>query len=207
MSPLLEEDQLRANGVVQSMNVTWVLGWPDGHECGNFLTTDLGGTNLRVCWIKLTERHGETNVIQQEYRLADELKTGESDALFDFIATSLGDFIEKHKLGGTKDDPLKLGFTFSYPAHQDYIDHGKLVTWTKGLEIKGVEGEDAAGLLRQAMAKRVCGPHPLSENITNTVLGPPNPPSSPNKRHHWRYDSIRLQRPGNHRRRHIRHRL
>ncbi|KAK3719031.1 hypothetical protein LTR37_004594 [Vermiconidia calcicola] len=148
------QDGLDNYGSNISMNVTWVLGWPDGHECGNFLTTDLGGTNLRVCWIKLTERHGETNVIQQEYRLADELKTGESDALFDFIATSLGDFIEKHKLGGTKEDPLKLGFTFSYPAHQDYIDHGKLVTWTKGLEIKGVEGEDAAGLLRQAMAKR-----------------------------------------------------
>ena len=137
------------------MNVTWVLGWPDGHEQGQFLTVDLGGTNLRICWITLKERKGETDVTQQEYRLEDELKTGEGDALFDFIAECLGNFIEKHKLEGTAENPLQLGFTFSYPAHQDYIDHGKLVTWTKGFEVKDVEGKDAAGLLREAMAKRV----------------------------------------------------
>lgn len=137
------------------MNVTWVLGWPDGHESGFFLTVDLGGTNLRVCWIQLTERHGDINITQDEYRLPEELKTGGCDELFGFIAESLEAFIEKHELTGTKEEPLNLGFTFSYPAHQDYIDHGKLVTWTKGFEISGVEGEDAAGLLRHAIEKKV----------------------------------------------------
>ena len=137
------------------MNVTWVLGWPDGHERGEFLTVDLGGTNLRVCWIVLKERQGETDVTQEEYAIPDELKTGERDDLFDFIADSLGAFVREHELGGSEDKPLQLGFTFSYPCHQDYIDHGKLVTWTKGLEIKGVEGNDAAELLRKAMAKKV----------------------------------------------------
>ncbi len=137
------------------MNVTWVLGWPDGHESGRFLTVDLGGTNLRVCWIILTERFGDINITQDEYKLPAEIKTGGAEQLFDFIADSLEAFIETHGLTGSKDDPLQLGFTFSYPAHQDYIDHGKLVTWTKGFEIEGVEGEDAAGLLRDAMAKKV----------------------------------------------------
>lgn len=50
---------------------------------------------------------------------------------------------------------LPLGFCFSYPASQDYIDHGKLKTWTKGFDIDGVEGEDAASQLRDALAKRV----------------------------------------------------
>lgn len=136
------------------MNVTWVLGWPDGHERGEFLTIDLGGTNIRVCKIVLSERHGETNVTQESYRLPEELKTGDADGLWAYVSESLGDFIEKHRLGGTADKPLNLGFTFSYPAHQEYIDHGKLVTWTKGLDIKGVEGEDAAGQLREAMEKR-----------------------------------------------------
>ena len=140
---------------IQSMNVTWVLGWPDGHETGYFLTVDLGGTNLRVCWIHLTERSGDIKVTQEEYKLPKEVKTGGADQLFDFIAEQLKDFLEKHELRGTKDEPLQLGFTFSYPAHQDYIDHGKLVTWTKGFEIDGVEGEDAAGLLRAAIEKKV----------------------------------------------------
>jgi hexokinase len=137
------------------MNVTWVLGWPDGHESGYFLTVDLGGTNLRVCWIHLAERHGDIKITQDEYRLPDEIKTGGADELFDFVADSLKAFIEKHSLVGTKEEPLQLGFTFSYPAHQDFIDHGKLVTWTKGFEIDGVEGEDVAGLLRKAMEKKV----------------------------------------------------
>lgn len=137
------------------MNVTWVLGWPDGNENGHFLTVDLGGTNLRVCWIHLTERDGDIDITQDEYKLPDELKTGGADELFDFIAESLEAFIQGHNLSGSKEDPLQLGFTFSYPAHQDYIDHGKLVTWTKGFEISGVEGEDAAGLLRQAIEKKV----------------------------------------------------
>jgi hexokinase len=137
------------------MNVTWVLGWPDGHEEGQYLTVDLGGTNLRVCWIELTQRHGDINITQDEYKLPDEIKTGGAEDLFDFIADSLQRFISNHDLKGTKEEPLHLGFTFSYPAHQDYIDHGKLITWTKGFEISGVEGEDAAALLRDAMTKKV----------------------------------------------------
>ena len=137
------------------MNVTWVLGWPDGHEQGQFLTTDLGGTNLRVCWVTLKEKKGETDMIQEEYRLPEEYKSGDGEDLFNFIAECLEKFIEKNSLSGTKEKPLQLGFTFSYPAHQDYIDHGKLVTWTKGFKVSGVEGNDAAGLLREAMAKKV----------------------------------------------------
>ena len=137
------------------MNVTWVLGWPDGHERGEFLTVDLGGTNIRVCWIVLKERHGETDVMQESYKLPDELKTGEAEELWNYVAESLENFVQKHELGGTAKKPLPLGFTFSYPAHQDFIDHGKLVTWTKGFDIKGVEGHDAAGQLREAMAKKV----------------------------------------------------
>ena len=137
------------------MNVTWVLGWPDGHEQGQFLATDLGGTNLRVCWVTLKEGKGETDIIQEEYKLAEELKSGEGEDLFNFIAECLAKFIEDNNLGGTKEKPLQLGFTFSYPAHQDYIDHGKLVTWTKGFKVDDVEGNDAAGLLRDAMAKKV----------------------------------------------------
>ena len=137
------------------MNVTWVLGWPDGHESGSFLTLDIGGTNLRVCWIILKEGRGETNVTQDQYKLPDELKSGTAEELWTFIADSLQGFIEKHDLKGTAEEPLKLGFTFSYPAHQEHIDHGELQTWTKGLDIKGVEGHDAAGQLREALEKRV----------------------------------------------------
>lgn len=137
------------------MNVTWVLGWPTGKETGNFLTLDLGGTNLRVCWIELKGEEGDIVVTQDQYKLSDEIKVGGAEPLWDFCAECLEAFIKKHDLKGTPEEPLQLGFTFSYPAHQEYIDHGKLVTWTKGFQIDGVEGEDAAGQLREAMHRKV----------------------------------------------------
>ena len=45
------------------MNVTWVMGYPDGNETGTFLALDMGGTNLRVCEIILPEEAGEFDII------------------------------------------------------------------------------------------------------------------------------------------------
>lgn len=50
---------------------------------------------------------------------------------------------------------LPLGFTFSYPVQQDSVDRGCLVTWTKGFDIKGVEGQDVVIQLGEAIGKRV----------------------------------------------------
>jgi len=137
------------------MNVTWTLGFPDGDEAGAFLTIDLGGTNLRVCWIVLKGRGENTEVNPDTYRLPSEIKTGTAEQLWSHIVDALADFISKNELRPKDGEQLPLGFTFSYPATQDFVDHGVLQRWTKGLEIKGVEGEDAAGQLIEAMRKRV----------------------------------------------------
>ena len=50
---------------------------------------------------------------------------------------------------------MHLGFTFSYPATQDYIDHGVLQRWTKGFDIDGVEGHNVVPMFEAAIAKRV----------------------------------------------------
>jgi len=137
------------------MNLTWVLGFPTGEEKGEYLTVDLGGTNLRVCWIVLPGKGKDKNVTQDSYHLPDELKTGEAHQLWDFITESLEKFIKERDLKNDSENPLPLGFTFSYPATQDFIDHGVLQTWTKGFDIKGVEQHDAAQQLRDAMAQKV----------------------------------------------------
>lgn len=137
-----------------SMNLTWVFGFPTGHERGSFLTIDLGGTNIRACWIELAERKGETKVNQHQYKLPGDLKTGSAEQLWDFIADSVEKFISNNDIKASKDAPLPLGFTFSYPAIQHFIDHGILQTWTKGWDIEGVEGEDVAKHVSDAFAKR-----------------------------------------------------
>jgi hexokinase len=143
------------------MNITWVVDKPSGYEKGAYLTLDLGGTNVRVCWIVLSGERGGSHVTQSQYKLAEELKIGNAEGLWDHIADALANFIEDQKLGDNHEHPIPLRFTFSYPTTQDYIDHGVLQTWTKGFDIKGVEGCDVASQLREALAKRVKPEPPL----------------------------------------------
>jgi len=135
------------------MNPTWVMGYPTGHEQGTFLALDMGGTNLRVCEINLPEARGEFDIIQSKYRMPEELKTGTADELWGYIADCLQQFIEYHH-EGEKLDKLPLGFTFSYPASQEYIDHGILQRWTKGFDIDGVEGKDVVPPFEAALQDR-----------------------------------------------------
>lgn len=136
------------------MNPTWCMSFPTGHEQGTFLALDMGGTNLRVCEIILTEAKSEFDIIQSKYRMPEELKTGTSEELWEYIADCLQQFVEDHHKG--QDIPtLNLGFTFSYPATQNYIDQGILQRWTKGFDIDGVEGENVVPMFEAAIAKRV----------------------------------------------------
>ncbi|TKX25491.1 hexokinase-1 [Elsinoe australis] len=148
------QDGLQSKGQNIPMNETWVHGFPSGKEAGSFLTIDLGGTNIRVCWITLTGKRGDHKIEQSSYQLPGEIKTGTAEKLWDFIANSLEEFIKDQKLKGTSEKPLPLSFTFSYPLTQTSIDHGKLQTWTKGWDVKGVEGEDVGDQLGKALAAK-----------------------------------------------------
>lgn len=138
------------------MNPTWVMAFPDGYETGTYLALDMGGTNLRVCEITLTDNKSEFDIIQSKYRMPEELKTGDAEELWEYIADCLQQFIDTHH----GDFPptqgkLPLGFTFSYPATQNYVDEGILQRWTKGFDIAGVEGENVVPMFEAALEARV----------------------------------------------------
>ena len=146
---------LDKDGANIPMNPTWVMGYPTGDEQGTFLALDMGGTNLRVCEILLPEEKGEFDIIQSKYKMPEELKSGNAEELWEYVADCLQQFIEYHH---EDEEPLSipLGFTFSYPATQEYIDHGVLQRWTKGFDIDGVEGHDVVPQFEAALKKRVC---------------------------------------------------
>ena len=59
--------------------------------------------------------------------------------LFDFIASSLNEFIEKEgdpELSSVK--RRELGFTFSFPVKQTSVSSGILIKWTKGFSIENL---------------------------------------------------------------------
>jgi hexokinase len=110
---------------------TFVFGWPDGEEKGDFLAVDLGafiaywtsalicsfeagGTNLRVCLVTL-QSEGKFEITQSKYRLTEEQKHDDGQKLFDFCAESLKTFIDSSMLieGGQlkNGQKLPLGFT------------------------------------------------------------------------------------------------
>ncbi|KAJ5942606.1 hypothetical protein N7516_002774 [Penicillium verrucosum] len=134
------EKGLSVEGGNIPMNVTWVLDFPDGNERGTYLALDMGGTNLRVCEITLTEEKGAFDITQSKYKMPEELRTGTAEELWEYIADCLQQFVETHHAGENL-TKLPLGFTFSYPATQEYIDHGccsplEAILKKRGLPIK-----------------------------------------------------------------------
>lgn len=58
--------------------------------------------------------------------------------LFDFIASSLQQFIEKEGNSSAESSSRRreLGFTFSFPVKQLSVSSGTLIKWTKGFAIE-----------------------------------------------------------------------
>ncbi|KAJ4296125.1 hexokinase [Collariella sp. IMI 366227] len=165
----LEKGLSRKGGSIP-MNPTWVMSYPSGHETGTYLALDMGGTNLRVCEVTLTEQKSEFDIIQSKYRMPEELKTGDADELWEYIADCLLQFIETHHGDTSKLDKIPLGFTFSYPATQNYIDEGILQRWTKGFDIAGVEGHNVVPMFEAALLRRFQGvPIKLTALINDTT--------------------------------------
>eukprot|EP00897_Mesotaenium_endlicherianum_P009836 jgi/Mesen1/8881/ME000532S08274 len=136
---------------------SFVDNLPAGHEKGLFYALDLGGTNFRVLRTMLGGREGR--ILRQEYAevsIPQELMVGTSEALFDFIATKLAEFVAKESseykpLNGQR---RELGFTFSFPCNQTAINGGTLLKWTKGFNISGTVGKDVVKILEAAMQRK-----------------------------------------------------
>ncbi|XP_066572535.1 hexokinase-2 [Amia ocellicauda] len=131
---------------------TFVRSTPDGTESGDFLALDLGGTNFRVLHVRVEEEVKKVlKMDSQICPIAPEIMLGTGTQLFDHIAACLAEFLEAL---GIKDQKLPLGFTFSFPCEQKEIDKSILICWTKGFKCSGVEGQDVAKLLRDAIHRR-----------------------------------------------------
>lgn len=79
------DDGLTKNDQNIPMNIAWT-SLPSGKEKGAILTLDLGGTNLRVCKVTLNgDKEGakqKSELDQEQYKLPQDLKTGEADDLW-----------------------------------------------------------------------------------------------------------------------------
>ncbi|KAL7417005.1 hexokinase-domain-containing protein [Mrakia frigida] len=159
---------LQSFGKDVAMIPSYINGVPDGQEQGTFLALDLGGTNLRVCEVRLLGDHKFT-IKQQKYKVSDEIKQGEASELFGYIADSIDAFLTELGTESEVGEELHLGFTFSFPVEQTALASGKILTWTKGFSAKNAIGHDVVVLLQDALDKRHI--HVKCSALVNDTVG------------------------------------
>ncbi|XP_028187513.1 hexokinase-3-like [Glycine soja] len=139
------------------MLITFVHNLPNGTEKGTYYALDLGGTNFRVLRVHL---HGQqSSVLEHEVErqpIPQHLMTSTSEDLFDFIASSLKEFIEKEGNASelSLDRRRELGFTFSFPVKQMSVSSGILLKWTKGFSIVDMVGIDVPACMQEALTRK-----------------------------------------------------
>lgn len=147
-----------------AMIPTFVTGRPTGEETGGFFAIDLGGSNLRICLVRLLGPEGGVDITQRKFVVPEDLKAQPASALFDYISGHVENFLLENKFQSNSKSHLPLGFTFSFPVNQTAIDRGKLVTWNKGFACAGAVGMDVVQLLQDALDRRL-----LSIKVTAMV--------------------------------------
>ncbi|XP_047162005.1 hexokinase-3-like [Vigna umbellata] len=137
------------------MLLTFVDNLPNGTEKGTYYALHLGGTNFRVLRVQLSGQ--PTSDLEHEVErqpIPQNVMTSTSEDLFDFIASSLKDFIAKEGDGSTiSQGRRELGFTFSFPVKQMSVSSGILIKWTKGFSIVDMVGRDVAACLQEAFIR------------------------------------------------------
>lgn len=140
------------------------VGLPTGTERGTYIVLDMGGTNFRVAKILLDGKRGARIEALKRQKIPPKLRGGRREDLFDFLAHQVGLFLLDNHCQETS-----LAFIFSYPLEQRSLSSGVLIRWTKGFTIPGVEGEDVAFLLREALRREGLSHLQLKALLNDTV--------------------------------------
>ncbi|RDY03982.1 Hexokinase-3, partial [Mucuna pruriens] len=157
------------------MLLTFVDNLPKGTERGTYYALHLGGTNFRVLRVQLDGQRLSSDLEHEVERkpIPQHVMTSTSEDLFDFIASSLEEFIAKEGDGSNiSQERRELGFTFSFPVKQMSVSSGILIKWTKGFSIgdmlqnrndepnhvslglSAAVGRDVAACLQEALTRK-----------------------------------------------------
>ncbi|KAJ7248668.1 hypothetical protein C8J57DRAFT_1240085 [Mycena rebaudengoi] len=137
-----------------TMGPSWVSDTPDGTEKGTTLILELGWNTVRIATVTLDGKRSFTTV-SKIVEISKEMMNADSTVFFDFLAGCIREFFQAHNMQNTTG--LRLGFGFAFPTEKSSLDHGKLLSWSKGFSIKGVIGQDVVELLQKAFDKAKLG--------------------------------------------------
>lgn len=133
---------------------------PDGNETGDVYAVDIGGTNFRTLYVRLSEARGQVDEVDlQEYAIEDYHFTCHATELFDLLARRIVEFVRKEGRAYPSDHKPTVGFCFSFPVEQTDLASGKLIRWTKRFENEGAVDADPVELLHSALKRQEMPAH------------------------------------------------
>ncbi|NXB75772.1 HXK3 protein, partial [Donacobius atricapilla] len=136
---------------------TYICSTPNGTEKGNFLVVELCQSQVRTLLVTL---YGDGNMSPQMvykiFDLPEGITQGEGEALFDFIAQCVSQFLAETFSSDTRksEERLPLGFVFPFSCRQTQLDKAELLYWSKGFSCSDVVGKDVVQLLQSAINKK-----------------------------------------------------
>ncbi|NXH45681.1 HXK3 protein, partial [Dicaeum eximium] len=136
---------------------TFICSTPNGTEKGNFLVVELCQSQVRTVLVTL---YGDGNMsphmMYKIFELPEGITQGEGEALFDFIAQCVSQFLAETFSSDTNssEQRLPLGFVFPFSCQQTQLDKAELLSWSKGFNCSGVVGKDVVQMLQLAINKQ-----------------------------------------------------
>ncbi|NXJ66512.1 HXK3 protein, partial [Rostratula benghalensis] len=143
--------QTHAQANVQ-MLPTYICSTPNGTENGNVLVVELCQSHVRILLTTLLGNgNNSPQLTDKIFDMPGDITQGTGEALFDFIAQCLRQFLESNDVSN---DYLPLGFVFPFSCKQTRLDKAELISWSKGFSCSDVEGKDVVQLLQSAINKQ-----------------------------------------------------
>ncbi|NXO15919.1 HXK2 protein, partial [Oriolus oriolus] len=136
---------------------TYICSTPNGTEKGNFLVVELCQNLVRILLVTL---YGDGNmspqIVYKIFDMPEGIMQGEGEALFDFIAQCVSQFLAETTASDTSssEERLPLGFVFPFTCRQTQLDKAELISWSKGFSCSGVVGKDVVQMLQSAINKQ-----------------------------------------------------
>ncbi|KAI8366051.1 hexokinase-domain-containing protein [Radiomyces spectabilis] len=135
-----------------AMLPSWITRHPTGQEKGQYVGLELSGSYVHLYLVELLGQ-GRTSTRQQKYLVADRLKKGSIHPLIEFIAGTIGKFLDfidmKENAGG-----IPIGLAISFPLHQTSLQNAVVLKWTKDFDITDANDKDIVALLQTELQKR-----------------------------------------------------
>ncbi|KAK4232555.1 hexokinase-1 [Podospora fimiseda] len=127
---------------------------PTGHEPGEFLALDVGGSTLRVALVELKGRTvpGSESVIVRldSFKIDNDIRNLSGRKFFDWMAEKIYQTVAKEsEKGHSPETPLLVGMAWSFPIEQTSSKGGNLSGMGKGfLAADGLLGQDLGEIIK-----------------------------------------------------------